>query len=104
MFIDMKSADAKFEIRSATPADVPVILQLIRDLATYERAPNALGARSYVARSRMSWRITGTSAGVADRISNFASADFMSINIAQRKDCCLIFYGNAPWHGKACSG
>ena len=29
-----------FSIRSATDADVPIILRLIRDLATYERAPN----------------------------------------------------------------
>jgi GNAT superfamily N-acetyltransferase len=29
-----------FQIRAAVIADVPVILQLIRDLATYERAPN----------------------------------------------------------------
>ena len=29
-----------FEIRSATESDVPVILELIRALATYERAPN----------------------------------------------------------------
>src|SRR4029453_1538584 len=29
-----------FEIRDATVADVPIILQLIRDLATYERAPS----------------------------------------------------------------
>src|SRR5207247_3584071 len=29
-----------FKIRDATVADVPIILQLIRDLATYERAPN----------------------------------------------------------------
>ena len=28
------------QIRDATVSDVPVILQLIRDLATYERAPN----------------------------------------------------------------
>ena len=40
----MKSADEEFEIRSATPADVPVIMQLIRDLATYERAPNDVTA------------------------------------------------------------
>ncbi len=31
-------------IRPATLADVPVILQLIRDLATYERAPNDVTA------------------------------------------------------------
>lgn len=30
----------KFLIRSATLTDLPVILQLIRDLAEYERAPN----------------------------------------------------------------
>ena len=33
-----------FEIRSATEADIPVILGLIRDLATYERAPDAVVA------------------------------------------------------------
>jgi GNAT superfamily N-acetyltransferase len=32
--------DADCEIREATPADVPIILQLIRELAEYERAPN----------------------------------------------------------------
>ena len=33
-----------FEIRTTTEADVPVILSLIRDLATYERAPDAVVA------------------------------------------------------------
>jgi GNAT superfamily N-acetyltransferase len=33
-----------FQIRSAQVEDVPVILQLIRDLATYERAPNEVTA------------------------------------------------------------
>jgi GNAT superfamily N-acetyltransferase len=33
-----------FLIRPGTAADVPVILQLIRDLATYERAPNDVSA------------------------------------------------------------
>src|SRR6266403_3586281 len=33
-----------FEIRSAHLDDVPVILELIRDLATYERAPNEVTA------------------------------------------------------------
>ena len=32
--------DRQFEIQPATAADVPVILQLIRELAEYERAPN----------------------------------------------------------------
>jgi GNAT superfamily N-acetyltransferase len=39
----MKTAEA-FQIRAATPDDVPLILQLIRDLATYERAPNDVTA------------------------------------------------------------
>jgi GNAT superfamily N-acetyltransferase len=34
----------ELKIRTATEADVPVILQLIRDLATYERAPEAVVA------------------------------------------------------------
>jgi GNAT superfamily N-acetyltransferase len=33
-----------FQIRSADVKDVPIILQLIRDLATYERAPNEVAA------------------------------------------------------------
>jgi GNAT superfamily N-acetyltransferase len=33
-----------FAIRSAIVEDVPIILQLIRDLATYERAPNEVTA------------------------------------------------------------
>jgi GNAT superfamily N-acetyltransferase len=33
-----------FEIRSARVEDVPIILQLIRDLATYEHAPNDVTA------------------------------------------------------------
>ena len=33
-----------FEIRPACVADVPIILNLIRDLATYERAPNEVTA------------------------------------------------------------
>ena len=34
----------EFEIRTTTEADIPVILQLIRDLAEYERAPDAVVA------------------------------------------------------------
>lgn len=39
----MKEA-ANFQIRPARVEDVPVILQLIRDLATYERAPDEVVA------------------------------------------------------------
>jgi GNAT superfamily N-acetyltransferase len=34
----------QFEIRPAQMEDVPIILELIRDLATYERAPNEVTA------------------------------------------------------------
>jgi GNAT superfamily N-acetyltransferase len=40
----MKGDTNSFRIRPATVADVPIILQLIRDLATYERAPNDVTA------------------------------------------------------------
>jgi len=35
---------SNFKIRPACVADVPIILKLIRDLATYERAPNEVTA------------------------------------------------------------
>ena len=34
------SMRTSFHIRASTPDDLPIILQLIRDLAEYERAPN----------------------------------------------------------------
>jgi len=37
---EIEMSERSFQIRDATVADVPIILQLIRDLATYERAPN----------------------------------------------------------------
>src|SRR5437870_10497701 len=40
----MRPLGKKFEIRSATVTDVPIILQLIRDLATYGREPNEVTA------------------------------------------------------------
>lgn len=40
----MNNGPRKFEIRTARVEDVPIILQLIRDLATYERAPNDVTA------------------------------------------------------------
>jgi GNAT superfamily N-acetyltransferase len=36
--------NSSFEIRTTTEADVPIILSLIRDLAEYERAPDAVVA------------------------------------------------------------
>src|SRR6266702_5822577 len=43
-FIAKMNCVADFEIRPACLQDVPVILQLIRDLATYERAPDEVTA------------------------------------------------------------
>jgi GNAT superfamily N-acetyltransferase len=40
----MNNGPQNFEIRTARVEDVPIILQLIRDLATYERAPNDVTA------------------------------------------------------------
>ena len=40
----MKKESHEFVIRSATVADVSVILELIRALAAYERAPNEVTA------------------------------------------------------------
>src|SRR5256885_2929094 len=37
-------ANPDFEIRATTEADVPIILSLIRELAEYERAPDAVVA------------------------------------------------------------
>jgi len=37
-------SESGFSIRPATPEDIPLILELIRDLATYERAPDDVTA------------------------------------------------------------
>ena len=36
------SETAAFALRDATPADIPALLALVRDLAAYERAPDAV--------------------------------------------------------------
>jgi GNAT superfamily N-acetyltransferase len=43
----------KFTIRSATVADVPIILELIRALAEYERAPNDVVATEQILRETL---------------------------------------------------
>ncbi|HEX4639359.1 MAG TPA: GNAT family N-acetyltransferase [Chthoniobacterales bacterium] len=42
-----------FSIRPATVADLPVILELIRALATYERAPNEVSATEEILRETL---------------------------------------------------
>ncbi len=41
----------RFEIRPARVEDVPIILELIRDLATYERAPHEVTCGCFVRRT-----------------------------------------------------
>ncbi len=41
---DLVSVKRSLSIRPATVADVPIVLELIRELATYERAPNEVTA------------------------------------------------------------
>src|SRR4051794_23473186 len=43
----------RFTIRPATVDDLPVILELIRDLATYERAPNEVTATEQILRETL---------------------------------------------------
>jgi GNAT superfamily N-acetyltransferase len=40
----MNNADQNLQIRDAIETDIPLILSLIQDLATYERAPNDVSA------------------------------------------------------------
>jgi GNAT superfamily N-acetyltransferase len=44
MFLIMEASPKSLKIRTATRDDVAIILQLIRDLAIYERAPNEVTA------------------------------------------------------------
>ena len=76
-------------IRSATPADIPLILDLIRALATYERAPDAVEATpadllrdGFGEQPRFECLIAETAAGEA---AGFA----------------LYFYNYSTWRGRS---
>src|SRR3954452_3930217 len=77
-----------FSIRPATPADVPLILQLIRDLATYERAPND---------------VTATEAQLNEVL--FGPKPSAEVLIAREADgavgFAVYFYNFSTWLGKA---
>jgi GNAT superfamily N-acetyltransferase len=71
-------------IRRATPADVPLILQLIRDLAEYEREPHAVVATEDLLRQHLFGaghpaaecligEVDGTPQGFALFFSNFST-------------------------------
>ena len=66
--MNKKETEKTFTIRPATIADVPVILQLIRELAEYERAPNDVvateeGLREVLFGARPSAEVLLASAG-----------------------------------------
>ena len=76
-------------IRTATPADIPLILDLIRALATYEKAPDAVDATpadllrdGFGEHPRFECLIAETAAGEA---AGFA----------------LYFYNYSTWRGRA---
>jgi GNAT superfamily N-acetyltransferase len=74
-------------IRPAIPADVPRILQLVRDLATYEREPDA---------------VVATEAGLADAL--FGEAAMASCHVGEVDGAvvgfALWFLNFSTWRGK----
>src|SRR5438477_4870809 len=76
-----------FEIRSAHLDDVPIILELIRDLATYERAPN---------------EVTATEEQLVDVL--FGERPAAEVLLAFEKDTpigfTVFFYNFSTWLGR----
>src|SRR5436309_15690943 len=83
----MDAAEKRFEIRSATPDDVPVIFQLICDLATYERAPND---------------VTATEEQLTDVL--FGPHPAAEVRLAFEDDtpvgCAVFFHNFSTWLGR----
>ena len=76
-----------FAIRFANPADVPVILQLIHDLAEYERAPN---------------EVVATEAGLtAALFGDHPAAEVLLGEEAGEPVCFALFFHNfSTWIGR----
>lgn len=76
-----------FTIRPATVSDVPIILELIRDLATYERAPN---------------EVTATEQGLADVL--FGEKPASEVLLVFEKDravgFAVFFHNFSTWLGR----
>jgi len=79
---------SNFKIRPACVADVPIILKLIRDLATYERAPN---------------EVTATEKQIVDVL--FGEKPAAEVLLAFEKDTpvgfALFFHNFSTWLGRA---
>ncbi len=81
-------SEASFSIRPAIPGDIPVILELIRDLAEYERAPND---------------VLATEAGLQEVL--FGSKPAAEVLIAREGDqavgFAVYFFNFSTWLGRA---
>jgi GNAT superfamily N-acetyltransferase len=77
-----------FEIRTTTEADVPVILQLIRDLAAYERAPDA---------------VVATEAGLRDVLfgAKPSAEVLLALENGEPVGFAVYFYNFSTWLGRA---
>ena len=76
-----------FEIRTTTEADVPVILQLIRDLAEYERAPDA---------------VVATEAGLREVLfgSKRSAEVLLALEEAEPVGFAVFFHNFSTWLGR----
>jgi GNAT superfamily N-acetyltransferase len=76
-----------FEIRTATEADVPVILSLIRELAEYERAPEA---------------VVATEAGLRDVLfgPNRSAEVLLALENGAPVGFAVYFYNFSTWLGR----
>jgi GNAT superfamily N-acetyltransferase len=76
-----------FEIRAATEADVPVILSLIRELAEYEREPDA---------------VIATEAGLRDVLfGNKRSAEvLLALKSGEAVGFAVYFFNFSTWLGR----
>src|SRR5437762_12326861 len=79
---------ADFQIRAAHAEDVPIILQLIRDLATYERAPH---------------EVTATEKQLADVLfgKRPAAEVLLAFEGQARVGFAVYFYNLSTWLGRA---
>ena len=76
-----------FEIRTTTEADIPVILQLIRALAEYERAPDA---------------VVATEAGLREVLfgSKRSAEVLLALEVAEPVGFAVFFHNFSTWLGR----
>ena len=76
-----------FEIRTTTEADVPIILSLIRELAEYERSPDA---------------VVATEAGLRDVLfgANRSAEVLLGLENGEPVGFAVYFYNFSTWLGR----